>query len=317
MYVAIVVGVGAIVGSGNSENLALSVAATAIVAVAFPTGPHPGRALREPDRLRQARDTLRDPRRVLGADGRGLRGRRRAPPDESGPGRGDRGRARGGVAARRGRAPVSRRRGPPRPVPRHRSHSSTGELPTLPGADVTYPVNHQGDSWVPFSVTKPANDPAPRRPRRATPPRHGALPRRAATPPRARPPSLLPGPDSSGGARRRPRRPRPSAPRTRRGSRRVSRACRRRSGSRSARPEVRTGWNATATNSAVAATDSARFSESPDSTIAPTPTTIAHIHDGDERGERLRRAASYGRRRRGGTDGTAGSTITIVTGNTR
>src|SRR4029078_1065225 len=35
VYVAIVVGVGALVGSGDSQNLGLSIAATAIVAVAF------------------------------------------------------------------------------------------------------------------------------------------------------------------------------------------------------------------------------------------------------------------------------------------
>ena len=49
VYVGIVVGVGALVGSGDSQNLALSVAATAVVAVAF--APVRNRAERLANRL--------------------------------------------------------------------------------------------------------------------------------------------------------------------------------------------------------------------------------------------------------------------------
>ena len=158
VYVAIVVGAGAIVGSGDSQNLALSVAATAIVAVAFQ--PVRTRAERFANRIVYGKratpyeilaefsgrmgeayeddDVLPRMSRVLGEGiaaehaevwlhvGEELRVAAAWP-------------AEAGLAA---------------PVP-----FIEGALPTLPGADVTYPVNHQGELLGALSVTKPASEP--------------------------------------------------------------------------------------------------------------------------------------------------------------
>jgi signal transduction histidine kinase len=158
VYVGIVVGVGAIVGSGDSQNLALSVAATAIVAVAFQ--PVRARAERFANRLVYGRratpyeilaefsgrmgeayeddDVLPRMSRILG-EGIGAEHTEvwlhvgdelrvaAAWPDDS-----------------RRIAPVG---------------IGSGPLPELAGADAAYPVSHQGELLGALSVTKPASDP--------------------------------------------------------------------------------------------------------------------------------------------------------------
>ena len=158
VYVGIVVGVGAIVGSGDSQNLALSVAATAVVAIAFQ--PVRTRAERFANRIVYGKratpyevlaefsgrvgeayeddDVLSRMSRVLGEGiaaehaevwlhvGEELRVAAAWPGDAD-------------VAA---------------PV-----RMTDGELPELPGVDVTYPVNHQGELLGALSVTKPADEP--------------------------------------------------------------------------------------------------------------------------------------------------------------
>ena len=95
-------------------------------------------------------------------------------PGWPGPGRGDRAPSTRRCGCTSGKSSASRRRGPPRRSSRHRSRSSTEPLPTLPRADVTYPVNHQGELLGALSVTKPASEPLTpadeklgRRPRRS------------------------------------------------------------------------------------------------------------------------------------------------------
>ena len=97
VYVAIVVGVGSLLGNGGKPNLGLSILATAVVAVAFQ--PVRERVQRLANRLvyGKARDALRGTERVLRAHGRhrGCRGPVAAHgPD---PGGGNRRPARGGV----------------------------------------------------------------------------------------------------------------------------------------------------------------------------------------------------------------------------
>jgi signal transduction histidine kinase len=158
VYVAIVVGVGALVGSGDSQNLVLSVAATAIVAIAFQ--PVRARAERFANRIVYGKratpyeilaefsgrmgeayeddDVLPRMSRVLGEGiaaehaevwlhvGQELRVAAAWPGDAD-------------LAA---------------PV-----RIADGELPELPGADVSYAVNHQGELLGALSVTKPSSEP--------------------------------------------------------------------------------------------------------------------------------------------------------------
>ncbi|MDP9328015.1 MAG: hypothetical protein M3P10_07395, partial [Actinomycetota bacterium] len=158
VYVGIVVGVGAIVGSGDSQNLALSVTATAIVAVGFQ--PVRARAERFANRLVYGKratpyeilaefsgrmgeayeddDVLPRMSRVLG-EGIG------AEHAEVWLHVGEELRVAAAWPDTAGRAdPVG---------------IDSGPLPELPGADAAYPVSHQGELLGALSVTKPASEP--------------------------------------------------------------------------------------------------------------------------------------------------------------
>ena len=75
VYVAIVVGLGGLIGAAN-ESLGLSIVATAIVAVAFQPVRERVQRVREPVRLRRAGDAVRGAREVQRAR-RGTRTPRR------------------------------------------------------------------------------------------------------------------------------------------------------------------------------------------------------------------------------------------------
>ena len=148
VYVAIVVGVGAIVGSGDSQNLALSVAATAIVAVAFQ--PVRTRAERFANRIVYGKRAT--PYEIL-AEFSGRMGE--AYEDDDVLPRMSRVLGEGIAAEHaevwlhvgeelRVAAAWPADANPAAPV-----RVINGELPGLPGADVSYPVNHQGNSSVP------------------------------------------------------------------------------------------------------------------------------------------------------------------------
>jgi signal transduction histidine kinase len=158
VYVGIVVGVGALVGSGDAQNLALSVTATAIVAVAFQ--PVRTRAERFANRLVFGKratpyeilsefsgrmgeaydddDVLPRMSRVLGE----------------------------GIAAEHAevwlhvgeelRVAAAWPEGSGRAAP---VRIGAGPLGDLPGADATYPVSHRGELLGALSVTKPASEP--------------------------------------------------------------------------------------------------------------------------------------------------------------
>ena len=158
VYVGIVVGVGALVGSGDSQNLALSVAATAIVGVAFQ--PVRMRAERLANRLVYGKRAT--PYEIL-SEFSGRMGE--AYEDEDVLPRMSRILGEG-IAAEH--AEVWLHVGEELRVaaawPDDAGHAAPvriapGQLPELPGADATYPVNHQGELLGALSVTKPANEP--------------------------------------------------------------------------------------------------------------------------------------------------------------
>jgi signal transduction histidine kinase len=158
VYVGIVVGVGALVGSGDAQNLALSVVATAIVAVAFQ--PVRTRAERFANRLVYGKRAT--PYEIL-AEFSGRMGE--AYEDDDVLPRMSRILGEG-IAAEHAAVwlhvgeelrvaaawPVHAVRAAPVRI-------GSGPLPELPGADATYPVNHQGELLGALSVTKPANEP--------------------------------------------------------------------------------------------------------------------------------------------------------------
>ena len=118
VYVAIVVGVGALVGSQASP--VLSAAAAATVAPRVPAAPAASATIGRPARLREARDAVRGAVGVLRAGRADLRERGAAPEDGARAGGGHRGGESRCVGARRGGAPSRRRRGPRTPRRRRR-----------------------------------------------------------------------------------------------------------------------------------------------------------------------------------------------------
>jgi signal transduction histidine kinase len=158
VYVGIVVGVGAIVGSGDSQNLALSVAATAIVAVGFQ--PVRARAERFANRLVYGKRAT--PYEIL-AEFSGRMGE--AYEDDDVLPRMSRVLGEG-IGAEH--AEVWLHVGEELRVAaawpgdaRHAAPVGIGSrpLPELPGADAAYPVSHQGELLGALSVTKPASEP--------------------------------------------------------------------------------------------------------------------------------------------------------------
>ena len=105
VYVGIAVGIGALVGGGGKPNLALSILATAIVALGFQPVRERMQRVREPARLRQARESVRGAERVLRTARGNIRGRRGVAAHGPGAEGGDRRGVRDGMAAgRRGSA---------------------------------------------------------------------------------------------------------------------------------------------------------------------------------------------------------------------
>jgi signal transduction histidine kinase len=158
VYVGIVVGVGAIARSGDSQNLALSVAATTIVAVGFQ--PVRTRAERFANRLVYGKRAT--PYEVL-AEFSGRMGE--AYDDDDVLPRMSRVLGEG-IAAEH--AEVWLRVGEELRVaaswPQNSGHAApvwigSGPLPELPEADATYPVTHQGELLGALSVKKPASEP--------------------------------------------------------------------------------------------------------------------------------------------------------------
>jgi signal transduction histidine kinase len=158
VYVGIVVGVGAIVGSGDSQNLALSVAATAIVAVGFQ--PVRARAERFANRLVYGKRAT--PYEIL-AEFSGRMGE--AYEDENVLPRMSRVLGEG-IGAER--AEVWLHVGEELRVaaawPDDATHAGpvgigSGPLPALPGSDAAYPVTHHGELLGALSVAKPASEP--------------------------------------------------------------------------------------------------------------------------------------------------------------
>jgi signal transduction histidine kinase len=159
VYVGIVVGVGAIVGSGDSQNLALSVAGTAIVAVGFQ--PVRTRAERLANRLVYGKRAT--PYEVL-AEFSGRMGD--AYDDEDVLPRMSRVLGEG-IAAERAEVWLNvgselrvAASWPEGGIATFDRVAAAGEgLPELPGADATYPVSHQGELLGALAVKKPANEP--------------------------------------------------------------------------------------------------------------------------------------------------------------
>ena len=158
VYIGIVVGVGALVGSGHSQNLALSVAATAAVAVGFQ--PVRTRAERFANRLVYGKRAT--PYEIL-AEFSGRMGE--AYDDDDVLSRMSRVLGEG-IAAEH--AEVWLHVGeelrvaatwPDNAVRAAPIRIGSGPLPELPGADATRPVSHQGEVLGALSVTKPASDP--------------------------------------------------------------------------------------------------------------------------------------------------------------
>ncbi len=158
VYVGIVVGVGALVGSGDSQNLGLSIAATAIVAVGFQ--PVRTRAERLANRLVYGRRAT--PYEVLSEFSGRMAG---AYDDEDVLPRMSRVLAEG-IAAER--ATVWLRVGaelraaaawPEETAETSRLPVADGLALEIPGADAAYPVTHQGELLGALSVRKPADEP--------------------------------------------------------------------------------------------------------------------------------------------------------------
>ena len=144
VYAAIVVGVGALVGSGPGDPV-LSAIAAAIVALAFQ--PLRSRARRLADRVVYGRagDALRGPRRVRRPARRHVLRRRRASADRSRPRRRCRCRARDGVAEGRRRASCGRAMAERRERRARRRVRHGGQ--------------HRGEVLGALSVTLPPNEP--------------------------------------------------------------------------------------------------------------------------------------------------------------
>ena len=158
VYVAIVIGVGAVIGHGDSQNLTLSVAATTIVAVGFQSVRT--RAERFANRLVYGKRAT--PYEIL-AEFSGRMGE--AYDDDDVLPRMSRVLGEG-IAAEH--AEVWLHIGEELRVaaawPEDSSHAApvrigSGPLPKLPGADATYPVSHQGELLGALSVKKPASEP--------------------------------------------------------------------------------------------------------------------------------------------------------------
>ena len=144
VYVGIVVGVGAFVGSaGLSARCRPSAAADRGDRV--PAGAAPGAALRRPAGLRETRHAVRGALGVLRTPGRRLRRRGSAAPHGTDPRRGDRRRTRGRVAEG----------GRPAPPGRGLADRSAGaRRAAIDAAPGLVPVRHQGEMLGALSIDK-------------------------------------------------------------------------------------------------------------------------------------------------------------------
>ncbi len=140
VYIALVVGVGTIVG--NRRSPLLSAVAAADRGGRVPARATGGAARGEPGRLREASDAVRGAVRVHGARGRGVLLRGRPAAAGPGPGRRDRGARGARVAVGRSTSSGPPRRGrrtaPSAPIPL----AGGGELPAFPDSERAFPVRH-------------------------------------------------------------------------------------------------------------------------------------------------------------------------------